>query len=478
MGEARLNLSAVRRRFIRFTAALVFAALMLSACGPASSTPTSTQVPPTSTKTPSPTKTVTSTRPVPIGIAPGALKGTLIQVWHAFAGSAYDVFTRQVNQFNASNEWGIWVDPTGYGDYSNLFDSVDSALLSGDPPDLVASLPEQTLAWTASNAVVDLAPYLADSTWGMDSEALADIPSSFLAQDNPHGSQWGLPAERSGRFLFYNATWAQDLGFDSPPATPDEFRRQACAANASFRRDSDLTNDSYGGWIIDTDWQTSYSWLLAFDGGVTDGAAYAFRTDPNRTALQFLKLLYQDHCAWLPQEPASFNPFDSFAGRLALFVSADLSEIPQATASMGSRKNTDRWELIPFPGQQKQVLVDYGPSFSVLKSTPEKQLAAYVFIRWLLSPDNQAQWVQATGLFPLRLASLSHLSAFKAASPQWEGAVVSVDLAQNGPALASWRKVRYVLQDGLTTIFQTNVPLAQLPSVLTEMDSMAQELNK
>jgi hypothetical protein len=47
---------------------------------------------------------------------------------------------------------------------------------------------------------------------------------------------------------------------------------------------------------------------------------------------------------------------------------------------------------------------------------------------------------------------------------------------QDVPHMASWRKVRYVLEDGMTTLFQMNLPAAKLPSALEEMDSMAQEL--
>ncbi len=298
--------------------------LFISACGQASPSPTPTPVPsPVDTKTPGPTRTIAPTHPAPIGIQPADLKGTRIKVWDAFAGPAQDVFSSQVNLFNASNEWGIWVDPTGFGDYSSLFDAVNTSLEAGaaETPGLVASLPEQTLTWAASNAVVDLAPYLADPAWGMNAESLADIPPVFLAQDNVGGKQWGLPAQRSARFLFYNLTWARELGFQDPPATTADFRKQACAANAFFKTDASPSNDSYGGWIVDTDWQTSYSWLLAFDGSVVEAGLYGFRTDPNLIALQFLKRLYDDHCAWLPLEPASFNSFDAFARRLALFIS-------------------------------------------------------------------------------------------------------------------------------------------------------------
>jgi ABC-type glycerol-3-phosphate transport system substrate-binding protein len=402
-----------------------------------------------------------------------ALRGVSLQVWHAFAGGADGVFTNQVARFNTINEWGIVVTQTGYGDYTTLFDAVNTALESGGTPDLVAALPEQTLSWDASASVVDLSPYLGDPTWGLGSDVIADFPPVFWAQDNLDGKQLGLPAQRSARFLFYNQTWAHELGFDNPPATADEFRQQACAANASFRTDTNLQNDGYGGWIVDTDWQTTYSWLLAFGGGVVDGNIYGFRTDPNLAALEFLKGLFDDHCAWLSTEP---TPFDSFAGRSALFVSSDLAGVQMANESMSRLKNTDEWTLVPFPGTAGNVLVTYGPSYSMLKSTPEKQLAAWLFGRWLLSPENQAQWVEATGLFPLRASVLDQIGSYRTASPQWDSAVGDLSLAQGVPHLASWRKVRYVLEDGTKVIFQIPVPVDQIPSILTEMDTTAKEI--
>ncbi len=463
-------------RLTRLPALLLLTALILAACTPGSPAPTApaaTQDLPTSTAGPSPTPTLTPS-PTPLAapvVNPASLRGLTLQVWQAFGGPAADLFTSQAAQFTAENEWGIVVNSTGYGDYTSLFDAMNTALDSGHAPDLLAALPEQTLAWEALGAVVDLKPYLGDPQWGLAADASADIPSAFWAQDNVDGKQLGLPAQRSARVIFYNQAWAQELGFNSAPTTADEFRQQACAANASFLKDSDQTNDGKGGWVVDTAWQTDYSWLLAFGGGVADGSAYTFRTDPNLAALQFLKGLSDKHCAW-PSE----TPYDSFASRTALFVSADLSELPAEMDALQRHKNVDQWTVIPFPGPQSRDLVTYGPSYTLLKSTPEKQLAAWLFTRWLLSPESQSRWVEATGLFPLRTSSLGMIGPYRAADPQWEAAVGYLSLAQGVPQLASWRKVRYVLEDGLTTLFQLNLPVAKLPSVLEQMDSMAQEL--
>ncbi len=198
---------------------------------------------------------------------------------------------------------------------------------------------------------------------------------------------------------------------------------------------------------------------------------------PTPTSLpwNYLKKLYDDHCAWLSTEPL---PFDSFARRSALFISADLSELPLAAASMTRLNNADQWELIPFPGPDRQVVVTYGPSYTVMKSTDEKQVAAWLFARWMLSPENQSQWIDATGLLPLRTSVLPTVDQFRQATPQWDAAVEQLEFAQGVPQLASWRKVRYVLEDGLNTIFQTNLPIAQFPSILMEMDTLAAEMNE
>ena len=91
----------------------LLAALLLAACSPATPTPIATPSHPAATATTGPTPTITPSPTPPIGVDPAALRGVTIQVWHAFVGAAGDVFTNQVAQFNASNEWGILVTPAG-----------------------------------------------------------------------------------------------------------------------------------------------------------------------------------------------------------------------------------------------------------------------------------------------------------------------------------------------------------------------------
>src|SRR5512137_1212509 len=104
-------------RLTRLLALSLLAVLVVAACGPVSPAPGMTQdlstatdvpqpvLPPSSSSTPPPIFTATPTLPptpfpLPkVEVDPALLHDLNLQVWHAFTGPAYDLFTRQVAQF-------------------------------------------------------------------------------------------------------------------------------------------------------------------------------------------------------------------------------------------------------------------------------------------------------------------------------------------------------------------------------------------
>lgn len=446
--------------------------LLLNACA----SPVAPSVAPTpnlprpaeSTATPTAIATPSSTPQPTISIESADLRGLHIEVWHAFTGETARLFEEQVALFNAYNEWGITVSATAYRDYLSLEEALQAVQGNERLPALVVALPEQGLAWQAAGLTVELTPYLHDPRYGLTEEEWADFPSVYFL-----GS--GFPAQRSARFLFYNQTWAQELGFAAPPQTPADFRQQACAANAAFRADRDVKNDGFGGWMVDTHWQTIYTWLLAFGSEVSAEGAYTFRTDPNLAAFTFLKQLFDDVCAWLSTANVPYQPF---AERKALFLTADLTEVPAIAAVMGQSNPEDVWTPLPFPGQEKPVLAVYGPDYILLRSEERQQLAAWLFVRWIVAPERQAIWTEQTGTLPLRLSLTQLLQDYRSASPAWAQAVAYLPAAHPTPSLASWLHVRLLLADGARFIFQTGWPVEKLPFVLDTIQTMAEEMER
>src|SRR5512143_2875444 len=329
-------------------------ALLIAACTPGAPTPIAGDAP---TKGPASTPTrpaaSSSLKPLEAG-----LKGQEVHVWHPWFGTDASLFETMVGEFNNTNQWGIKVIAEGQVSYSILYENVKAALPRENRPGLVIALPEQARTWDADGYVVDLATYLDDPLYGWTSDQVRDIPSVFWLQDEAGKRQLALPFQRSARYMLWNKTWAAELGFVKPPADPDEFRRQACRANQSLKSDTLTDNDGLGGWLVDTEAMTALSWLQAFDGGPLEGDGYRFLTPNNIAAFTFVRKLQEDGCAWMPAE--GLDPLAAFAGRNALFVTADLQEFAQVRRAFAAANDTDEWLPVAFPGKSKDALVIYG----------------------------------------------------------------------------------------------------------------------
>jgi len=448
--------------------------ILLSACGTADATSTGEPSAATtqSAATQMPKPEPTSGSATKLGVRQDALNGLEIMVWSPWYGVESSLFETFIKEFNETNEWGIKVNAQSQVNFTNLYDNVTASLPTPDKPDMVIALPEHALEWDTQGVVTDLMPYAQDPLYGIDS---SDIPNVFWNQDHLGERRVAIHAQRTARFLLWNETWAGEIGFDSGPDAPDDFKQQACRAQKAMLKDESPQNDFMGGWYVDTEPMTAYAWLLAFEGGVLDGSDYRFLTPHNIEAFKFLRELSESTCAW---QLANGNPINAFANREALFITASLQDLPEVARAFASAKNTDAWKVISFPGANEDALVVYGSSYVILKSTNEKQLAAWLFARWLLDNKQDARWVEATHLFPLRSSTLSLLGDYEKTHPQWAQAVKLLPQGEIQPQLASWRKVKTLLGDGFTHMYLVSVPSGQVPAILAQMESISRSLQK
>lgn len=424
------------------------------------------------------------TTPIPaassLKVEKEALRGSRVNVWHPWFGAEASLIDSQIARFNSENEWGIVVSAESKGNYSELFAETEAALKESAYPQIVVAFPEHALAWR--EYVVDLKPYVSDPVYGWSPFDISDFPTVIWNQDEVNGKRFGIPAQRTARFLLYNQSWARELGFDSPPASSVEFEQQACAAHKALGADADSNNDALGGWLIDTNPITPLSWMIAFGGGVQEEQGYRFLTPANIAAFKYVKVLQQKGCAWVASPDLTVP--ERFAARQALFVTASLEDLPDQVRafSASAAHNKDEWTVLKFPGEESDGLVVYGSSFIMFGSDEATQLASWLFMKWILSPENQARWVQSTGLFPLRDSTMQSLVDYSAGHAQWAQAVKLLPEGEMTPKLASWRLVRVMLQDGFRDMFDTirhpDLTDGQVPLILKQMDTTAEDLNQ
>lgn len=448
---------------------LFITSLILTACASTDATSTVEVASATQAVTKMPQPESTSEAVSKIQVSKEALNGLEINVWTPWYGIESDLFNTLVKEFNQENEWGINVTAEHQVNFTNLYDMTTAS--SGEA-DLVIALPEHALEWNENRLVTDLAPYVHDPIYGMD---VSDIPFVFWNQDQFADVRVAMPAQRTARFLLWNETWAGELGFDALPDAPEDFKQQACRAYDAMLKDESTQNDFMGGWYVDTEPMTAYAWLLAFEGGVLEGNGYRFLTPNNIESFTFLRELSEQTCAW---QSVEVDAVTAFTSRQALFITASLQDLPTVARAFAAAKSRDDWKVIAFPGVNEDALVVYGSSYVVMNSTDEKQLASWLFIRWLLDSKQDARFVEATHLFPLRTSTVDLLGDYKKTHPQWAQAIELLPNGELQPQLASWRKVKVMLGDGFTHMYRVNVSSGQVAAILAQMESLSRDISE
>jgi ABC-type glycerol-3-phosphate transport system substrate-binding protein len=394
-----------------------------------------------------------------------------------------DLAPKLVEEFNKTNQWGVRVEGVPYDSSGVMDEALRSAFEEKTLPAALAGYSHDLSYWQATGiSLADLQAYIDDPAWGLSSNDQQDFYPVSWRQDvqDPTGEntgeqRLGLPWYRTGLVMLYNQSWAKELGFDAPPTTPAQFRQQACVAARANRADDEKENDATGGLLLDTEPSNLLSWIFAFGGQVEDAGqgGYEFESPEAIDALTFIHDLYMEGCAWRQDEP---DKNKIIANRQALFLSASLRDLvdQQSFLKEGSRK--DVWTVLPFPSRKGGAFDIFGPSLAITKSTQKKELAAWLFVRWLASPENQARWVLATGTLPTRASVLPMLSGKRASSSLWEKVLEFMPYAQVEPALASWRSLRCALSDGMAQLTGPDFKGEQIPALLKTLDQLAEEV--
>lgn len=451
---------------------------LLAACaGETTPTPEPTATP-KPTRTPRPTRTATPTieitveptnTPLSEGVATLDLEGIDVQYWHPWTQNKEFAVLSLVNQFNASNEYGIVV--TAFSQGGDLYTNVRASLGSESAPNLVAGYNNQLQSWdNHGGTIVDLNEYIDDPEWGFDLATQADFYPVFWNQDTNANKRLGLPIYRSAVVIFYNQSWAQELGFEAPPQTPEELREQACAAATA-------NNDSTGGLIATTDISTNMSWLFAFGGNLShpNGVQYQAATPENQAAFTFLQGLLETGCAWTP---GTYYPNQEFATRKGLFYPSSVAGIPYQIRAFEEMNNFDQWTVLPFPGNSGELVINaYGPAYAIFESTPEEQIASWIFIQWMLQPQNQARFIETSGYLPVSESSLEYLESYAAENPLWAQALALIPYGKIEPALGSWGIARYAFGDAIEELFAPDFSSDQIPTLLEKLEENINEIH-
>jgi multiple sugar transport system substrate-binding protein len=451
---------------------------LLGACAQPTAAPTEAP-PPTQAPAPTqamaePTEAMPTEAMMPETMLEGDPTGQTVTWWHAFGtGANYEGVQAVVSEFNATNEWGITVQEASQGSQSDLTTAVNGAIATGELPNITMAFPNDMARWYQVGVIGGINDYIDDPLYGLSADDLAAFyPGSYSAGTLADGTQIGVPMHQSAEVIFYNNSWAQELGFPNPPQTSAEFKEQACAAAAANNADDNADNDGTGGYVYFPDASMVTPWVWAFDGDVltADGTAYNWNSQAAVDVGVFFKDLVDSGCTLTT--PSYPNP--EFAGRLALFATSSSAGIPFQQAAMDDAGNADTWSAIAFPGPNGTQVVDaFGQLIGVVKTNPDQDLASWLFLRWLTSAEGQSLWLSKTTYFPSR--SDVDVSAQAAADPVYAGALALLPEGKAEPNLPAQGALRNEIRDTYLAIVEAGSQ-DEIVTLLNGLNDKAAEL--
>ncbi len=101
------------------------------------------------------------------------------------------------------------------------------------------------------------------------------------------------------------------------------------------------------------------------------------------------------------------------------------------------------------------------------KTSPEVELAAWLFIKWFTSPEQQAQWIKISNYFPTRKSTINYLGDYVEENPQWGHAYELLKYGTFEPQLISYAQVRDMVSAAYNEIMQ-GAPIQETLDKLTE----------
>ena len=366
-----------------------------------------------------------------------------IVFWHQHTGEEREAaMAKIVSDFNATNEYGITLTAEYAGGYGDIYTKMLALLNTPDVPDVVVGYQNQIATYQLADSMFDMNTVINDPVFGMPQADQDDFIDSFFQQDiYPlyDNQRLGLAPNRSMEVMYYNMSWLKELGYDAPPATPEEFREMTC--KASTTPFSGAKAEGSMGYQLSIDTSRFASWTYAFGGDIYDTATnqYTLNSPAAVEAFKFLQGLFADGCARLVSE--NYGDQTDFGNGTLLFTIGSSSGLPYYTSAVEEGAAFE-WSVAALPNKGTPKQDVYGASVSIPKSTPERELAAWIFIKYYTSPEVQKLWAEASGYFPVRESVATMMTDYMAANPTYKA---SWDLLKYGwfePAVPGYDFVR------------------------------------
>ena len=364
--------------------------------------------------------------------------GQTVVYWHQYSddSSQANTMTALIDDFNSNNEYGITVEAVHQGHYGTIEDLMNTAILSGELPNLVAGYANAVAGWANEGVVVDINLLLNSPAWGIPAEEQANLNFNLLNVNQLdfapfYGMRVAWANQNSLNVFYTNLDIVEALGFERRvPETLAEFEEIACAAGAS---------EDYQGYPLDTGTSHFESFVAAHGGAIFDSEAgeYIFESGEVAATMEMFTRMLENDCAYLFAE--RYQNTGDFSIGITPFAAGSSAGIPFITWDAAAAEMTDEWVATSFPGAEGvgRTIQLFVPSQAILTASPEAEVATWLFVKYLAGSEAQLAWSGATGYFSIRN----------------DIEVTEADFTEPRMPFARFIEVQGILQDDMVSVY-------------------------
>jgi len=392
-----------------------------------------------------------------------------VTFWHSETASGKDNLVKLVERFNASqNE--VKVEPVYQGTDQDLTLKLIASMPSGNVPAIAYQSEPYTGPMIDSGQIVPIQEYLDQEDYDLSDFAPAAI--AYYTVDN---TLYAMPLGVGVPLMFYNKAPFREVGLD-PERPPRDLDEALAASEKLVQRDSAGNVTRYGfaleihPWYVELTLAGAGELYVNNENG-RDGVAteVAFDNEAGRKLFQWWHDMVHDGLALnVGWDPTGANGLLAVGARQAVMVLSTSAAMRSIVDVLAKGIEGVDLGVAPVPGIPGKVPEGspgvYGRSLWIMSDRPEAERdAAWAFIKWLMEPEQQAEWFAGSGYLPVRNSAYD-LPAAKdiiAKYPQFEipadlFAKAATTTAALGPLLGPFQQVRNAVRSAIESMLSGN----------------------
>jgi len=429
---------------------------------------------------------------IPTPETPGASPagGTVaIEFWHSETAANADTLERLASRYNSSQD-DVRVQAFFQGTTEETMAKLLASLGSGQVPAIALLVEADAQTMIDSGAVAPIQDFIDREDYD-----LSDLNETLIRSYTAEDKLWGMPFCAATGLLYYNKVTFREVGLDPerPPRDLEELRQYS---QKILKRDSSGQVVRSGIAIDVRDWiryvLAEHDDLFVDNNNGYDGRAtkVRFNNDTGRWFFQWWHDMVDEGLAFnVGRNPTYADGFLAIvSGRVAMTFSysAALRSVVDALEAGAEGVEIGVGALPGVPGGTGASLLINRGIWIINLRPEEEQEAAWKFVKWLMEPEQQAEWFAGTGYLPVNHSAVD-LPAAKDVIAEYPQFQVPLDLYLNSPTTPAalyallgpfWRVDEALYQGVEAMLSDVKDPDQALEDAEAEANQIIEEYNR